>query len=229
MGEKESFKIVMAGGAGDMARVSARMMLALLDDCRIVIADLDAAKAERVAKLYGTPQVTACHIDIFDPSLMRETIRGADLVVNATGPLFRTGRPVLEACIDEKVNYMDYGDTYEASEDMLRLDERAKGAGISAVMCCGSVPGLASVLVRALVQRLDRAENIDIAWMTGGTPQRGEVERGGRALTEHMLFESTGTCKILKDGPHLQGGLRIFGIPSGRVHPWGRGWRRIGR
>jgi len=201
--DKEAHKIMMVGGAGDMSRVSIQKLLNLSEACQITIADINRDKAERVARLYQTPRVTACAVDVHDPGMIRKVVKDSDLVVNATGPLYRTGRPVLQACIDERVNYMDYGDTFEASEDMLQLQEEAKNAGITAMICCGLIPGLMSVIVRAFALRMDQAESIDLAWMTGATPEKEDVERGGEALVEHMLFECMGTCKTFKEGAWL--------------------------
>ena len=48
---------MMVGGAGDMARVTTKMMLSLFKEGQIVIVDIDLDKAKRVAALFGTPQV----------------------------------------------------------------------------------------------------------------------------------------------------------------------------
>lgn len=48
---------MMVGGAGDMARVTTKMMLSLFEEGQIVIADIDLDKAKHVAALFGTPQV----------------------------------------------------------------------------------------------------------------------------------------------------------------------------
>ena len=50
--------------------------------------------------------------------------------------------------------------------------------------------------------RLERVERIALAWVTGSTPKRPGVERGGRAVIEHMLHESTGMTVTFDNGRH---------------------------
>ncbi len=57
MSQQNSYIIMMVGGAGDMARVTTKMMLSLFEEGQIVIADIDLDKAKHVAALFGTPQV----------------------------------------------------------------------------------------------------------------------------------------------------------------------------
>ena len=79
-----------------------------------------------------------------------EVVRGSTLVVNAAGPFFRMGPPALEACMDERVNYLDIGDDFEAAGLLLAFDRAARAAGITALQCAGLTPGLWNVVVRSL-------------------------------------------------------------------------------
>ena len=120
------YRIIIIGGAGDMAQVAARTFLSQIGDVRLVLADYDLAKAEKVAASYGSPEVEAAFVDIYDPAVLREVIRGSDLVANCTGPYYRTGRPVVEACMDEKVNYIDLGDDEDSALELLACTNRPK-------------------------------------------------------------------------------------------------------
>lgn len=213
--------IVVIGGAGDMARVAAGRLLSLVDDCRILLADRDLAKAERRAQRLG-PAVSAVRVDIFDESGLREVIRGHDLTINATGPYNRTGRPVLEACIDEGVDYIDFGDEDVAAEQLLALDEAAREAGITAFICAGIAPGVVNLVVKKCVSQLDEVGDVEVAWVSGAnSPGPGE-ERGGGAVIEHMLFESVGETTSLREGepvpiPNFQRAHEVdFPKPLGR-------------
>jgi len=197
-------RVTIVGGAGDMARVVARDLVARRSRLELVLADRDVAKAERVAAALGLPGARVGAVDVFDPARVREVIRGSTLVVNATGPYFRTGPPVLEACLDEGVAYLDLGDDFEAADVLLAFDRAARAAGVTALVCAGLTPGLWNVLVRSLVERLDQVERIALAWVTGSTPKRPGVERGGRAVLEHMLHEASGMTVTIRDGRRRQ-------------------------
>ena len=204
------YRITIIGGAGDMAQVAARTFLSLIADCRLVLADFNRDKAEKVAASYASPDVEAAFVDIYDPAVLCEVIRGSDLVANCTGPYYRTGRPVVEACIDEKVNYIDLGDDEESALELLDLHERAKEAGIAALICCGVAPGLVNVVAKECAQQLDEVENIDLAWVTGSTPPEEGKERGGAAVFEHMVHACMGKCGTIRDGKRVE-------IPSFRI------------
>ena len=109
------YRITIIGGAGDMAQVAAGTFLSQIEEIRLVLADYDLARAEKVAASYAAPQVEAAFVDIYDREVLREVIRGSDLVANCTGPYYRTGRPVVEACMDEKVDYIDLGDDEDSA------------------------------------------------------------------------------------------------------------------
>ena len=197
-------RIVVVGGAGDMARVAAEKLLETAGDCTIVLADRNVDKAEKVARSFGSPYVEAARVDLFDPAGLRSLITGSDLVANCAGPYFRTARPVAEACIHEKVNYIDLGDDEESATELLRLDEQAREAGITALMCCGVAPGLVNVIVRHCALQMDEMENVDIAWVTGSTPKKDGEEKGGEAVLEHMLHACMGTCITYRDGKRVE-------------------------
>ena len=193
-----------------MAQVAAKTFLAMIGDCRLVLADYDLAKASNIAALLDPDRTEAVFADIYDPDVLREAIRGSDLVANCTGPYYRTGRPVVEACIEEKVNYIDLGDDEESALELLALDEKAREAGITALICCGVAPGLVNVVARECALQLDEVESIDLAWVTGSTPPKEGKEKGGAAVFEHMVHACMGKCGTIREGKRIE-------IPSFRI------------
>ncbi len=47
-------KVVVVGGAGDMARVAVTKLLILVEDCEILLADFDVEKAKQRAEGFGS-------------------------------------------------------------------------------------------------------------------------------------------------------------------------------
>ena len=197
-------RVVIIGGAGDMARVAAGQLLAMYDDIRLVIADIRGEKAGKAREKLGAERVETAIVDIFDPDGLKEAIRGCDLVMNATGPYYRTGRPVLEACIEEGVNYIDLCDDEESATDMLGIDVRASEAGITAFICGGLAPGLVNVLVLYLAGEMDEVESVELAWVTGSTPPKEGRQKGGAAVIEHMIHCCTGECVTIRNGRRVK-------------------------
>ncbi len=197
-------RIVIVGGAGDMARVAAEKLLEILDDVHVVLADLNEEKAGRVARSLRSAKVESAGVDLFDPPGLQRLIHKSDLVANCAGPYFRTARPVAEACIREKVNYIDLGDDEESATELLALDGAAREAGVTILICCGVAPGLVNVIFRGCAMQMEEVENVDIAWVTGSTPPREGEKKGGEAVLEHMLHACLGNCLTFRDGRHVQ-------------------------
>jgi hypothetical protein len=96
---------------------------------------------------------------------LRDLAADAALVANFAGPYYRTGAAVLEACIDARCDYLDICDDADATLDLLALDGAARAAGVRALVGMGSSPGITNVLVRAAVDSLGRADEVDLCWI----------------------------------------------------------------
>ena len=192
-------RIVVLGGAGDMARVACKRLAELRQDIHMVLADRYVERARQRAAALGSA-FSAQAIDVLDPRGLRLLIRGASLVINATGPYSVLGRPALQAAIDCRADYIDFSDECEAAELMLGLHHEAQEAGITALIGAGIAPGLVNVLVRALTGRLDEADAAQVAWVTGASPRRPGQTGDGRAVIEHMLHSCTGETFTVRDG-----------------------------
>jgi saccharopine dehydrogenase (NAD+, L-lysine-forming) len=114
-----------------------------------------------------------------EPERLREIVAGARLVINCAGPFYRTGTAVLDACIDGQTDYLDICDDADATLTLLERDEAARSAGVHALIGMGSSPGVTNVLVRAAVDALGRADEVDIAWVV-------DIEDVSNAAIQHF-------------------------------------------
>jgi saccharopine dehydrogenase-like NADP-dependent oxidoreductase len=152
-------------------------------------------------------------VDIFDRRVLAEVISGAHLVVNCTGPYYRTAKPVLEACIAGGTDYVDMCDDEDSALSMLVLDREAHERGVTALICCGIAPGLLNVLARAAASELDEFEDIELAWVSGQAPPAEDRPAGSVGVIEHMLHCCVGMCATIRDG----GRTYIPAFKEGRV------------
>ena len=192
--------VVVVGGGGDMARVAVTKLLALDEDCRLTLADRDTNGAERLSRELGGGRLAVRHVDIFDPGLLREVLSGARLVMNCTGPYYRTARPVLEACVECGVDYVDMCDDEDSALSLLELDDEAREKGITSLICCGIAPGLVNVLARSAADTLDEVSEIELAWVSGQTPPAEGRPTGSVGVIEHMLHCCVGDCATVRGG-----------------------------
>jgi saccharopine dehydrogenase-like NADP-dependent oxidoreductase len=145
-------------------------------------------------------------LDITDEQELRKAIRQVDVVMNSAGPFFRFGVPVLIAAIDEGKHYSDICDDWQPTVEMLKLSERAKQAGVTAVIGLGASPGIVNLLCVKAATALDKADTIVSAWKLSGAvneddgftapPTEGHVD----AAAVHLMHCLSEKIRVLRNG-----------------------------
>jgi len=80
-----------------------------------------------------------CEVRAFglgDPAALREGLRGAAVVLHCAGPFSATAAPMLRACLEARVHYLDVSGEIAVLEHALLLDASARQAGIA--LCPGA-------------------------------------------------------------------------------------------
>ncbi len=188
-------KVVALGGCGAMGRAAVKALLKLDAAEEVVIADLDVVRATAFAESCGAG-VSAHQVDIEDDASLARAFEGADLVMNTVGPFFRFGPRVLEACIEQGCHYADINDDPAPTLDMLALDERARAAGMTAVIGMGASPGLTNLLAVLAMAELDATDTIYTGWELDSA----RPESGKSAAMIHGTEQLTGTIRVWTGG-----------------------------
>lgn len=189
-----SNRIVFIGAAGEMCRVAIERFAAADRDAELVLCDIRPELLEPlVARLPG--RVSVQRVDLFDQNSLRAVVNGAALVVLGAGPYIRTSEPVVNACLEAGVPYLDFDDDVESTQHALTLDDKAKAAGIPIYVGCGSSPGMSNVMAVDAASELDTVETIDLCWVVGD--ERPGI---GRAVLEHFLHITAGDCLTWENG-----------------------------
>jgi lysine 6-dehydrogenase len=134
--------------------------LALDGEYEVVVADL---AEENLARAREFPRVTARRADLSSRGEIETVIETADVVVGAVPG--RLGLAMLETVIEAGKPIADIS---FAPEDPLGLDERAKAAGVTAVVDCGVSPGLSNLAIGRAASQLDEVD--DVVIFVGGLP-----------------------------------------------------------
>jgi saccharopine dehydrogenase-like NADP-dependent oxidoreductase len=190
-------KIVIIGGGGHVARAAAKAIQAQDAVTRIVFADIDAAAAEESAAALGDLG-QAIQLDVRNPAMLADVLKGARCVANLAGPYFEFGPLVLQAAIDAKVDYFDICDDWEP---------KAEAAGITAVLGMGSSPGASNLLAKTAMDRLDLVDKVYTLWQAG-EPDMDFVDahadhrnpRRASAALVHGVMQMTGTIRAFQGG-----------------------------
>lgn len=204
-------RVVVTGGAGDMGRTLCAQLAASDRVGRVVVADRDGEAAERVAaelSRSSAGRLEAADVDLLDGDATRKLLSDADFVANAAGPFFRLGVPTLEAAIAAGTPYLDICDDPEPTERMLELDERAREAGVAAVIGMGASPGLSNLLARRAADRLDRVIDCYTVWPLDGAGEGAEDALDSArpasgpppAAVVHLMQQISGRIRVVEAG-----------------------------
>ena len=187
-------RISVLGGAGHIGSGVVRELVKRAPDVEVVIADKNLEEAKRlVAELGG--KASAEPVDASNPKSLVRVMEGMDVVINTVGPYYVYGAKVLKAAIDAKTNFVDIDDDYDATKACLGLHEKARRAGITAIVGLGATPGLTNVLAKYGSEKLDKVDEIHTSWAwTSIDPFMGP------AIIAHYFHASTGDVPTYRDG-----------------------------
>lgn len=197
-------KVIVIGGAGDMGRVACETATADQEISKVIIADRDGAKARELADELGS-KCSAIELDVTNESDLREAISQVDIVLNTVGPFYLFGPPVLRAAIAEKKHYADIADDWEPTWEMLKLDDAAKAAGITAIVGIGASPGVSNLLAATAYKQLDTVESLHTVWRGGvgvpKAPERREDLKPAAAI-DHWIHSLSDPIRIWRNGQY---------------------------
>jgi saccharopine dehydrogenase (NAD+, L-lysine-forming) len=136
-------------------------------------------------------------VDLTDSKMIKDAIKGVDVVLNCSGPFYRLGPIIVKAVIDSKIDYVDVCDDLDATQKLLEMHDEAKKADISVLIGMGSSPGVANLLAKFCSDHmLDEVDSIDILHAHGGEPSEGA------AVVAHRIHSMTSPIPMFLDGKY---------------------------
>jgi saccharopine dehydrogenase-like NADP-dependent oxidoreductase len=152
-------------GVGAQGSTIARRMDEHPNVSEIICADYDRRAAEELSKLLN--KARPLQLDASDVKNVIEAADGCDLVVN--GLPLEYDLNVMEAALAVNASYMDMAGPMEdigfvESYQLIFSEwhEKFKERGLTAIVGCGSSPGLANIMARESVDKLDACDTIAI-------------------------------------------------------------------
>jgi len=206
-------KALVLGGCGAQALPAVEDLIASEDISQVTIGDIDQEKADQLAAKLKSPKLSTLKIDVNDHTGLVGCMKGADVILNCTGPYHLLGVKVLKAAIEAGKHYVDYCDDYDATLDMLELDGAAKKKGVTAIIGLGASPGLCNLIAKHGADKLDSTDEIRIFWVIA----EGEPE--GPAVLDHMFHMVSGDVPQFLNGelvnvPGLSGEEEVVDFPA---------------
>src|ERR671938_145915 len=154
-------RVIVLGGCGEMGSEATRDLARTSDFAEIVIADIDLAKAQKLAAELGGGRVRAERVDVSDEQSLSEQLKGFDVVANCT--TYHFGMTATRAAIRAGVNYLDLGGLFNTPKQ-LTLDGEARAAGLTVCLGCGATPGVTNLMARRAADQLDEVSEVHVAF-----------------------------------------------------------------
>jgi saccharopine dehydrogenase-like NADP-dependent oxidoreductase len=201
-------KIVALGGAGRYFQPALETLAASDLVNEITVAGRRFASAEAAAAQAGA-KGRAVEIDARDKTALTALAAQADLLINVTGPYFKTLLPVLRAAIAAGTHYLDYSEDGATVAAALALDEEAKAAGVLALLGMGEAPGINNLVAMEVCRHLDRAHDLTFGWIEDvetifgeADESLAEIEASGRVsgALQAVLHYCSGPIKTYREG-----------------------------
>jgi len=135
---------------------------------RPVLAGRSAAPVQALAQELGCPW------RVFD--LAKPELEGVRAVLHCAGPFSYTSAPMVRACLEARVHYLDITGEIVVFESVFRRDAEAKERGIVLLPGVGFDVVPTDCLAAALKEKLPDATELWLAFWSSGTVSRGTLK-----------------------------------------------------
>lgn len=210
-------KVLALGGSGDMGRMAIAVLLESPNITSITVADKNYERAQHLVDLIGSDKLKAVGIDVTEKDKLMELISSHDFVMNTVGPFYKFGVMILDTVIEAKKPYADICDDWKPTLDLLKMDDKAKKAGISAIIGIGASPGITNLMAVMACSKLDEIDDLITAWGYGGGEGVGSKPKYfveprkfykefkdkpviANAATMHLFYETVEDIPTFNDG-----------------------------
>ena len=172
----------------------------LASGVRPVLAGRNAESVRALAEPHGLDWRVAA---LDDRAALDAALAGASVVIHCAGPFSRTSRPMADACLRNRVHYLDITGEIGVFEALAARDAEAKAAGVMLLPGAGFDVVPSDCLAAHLKRRLPAATSLTLAFHGGtglsrgtattmaenaGSP--GAVRRGGRIVAVPPAWRS---------------------------------------
>lgn len=216
-------RILILGGAGLMSAGTARDLLSNLSAGveRVVAADANPERLVVLKQSLPDPRLQTCVFDVNDRGRLQSLLADCDLCINGVPTFAGFQMVIFEACLEAKRPYVDYGGMGVYTVRQKAEHEKWKDAGATAVIGLGSDPGLSNIICRAVADRLDRIDRINLYWAATKIGLESPVLVPPYSIST-VLAEYANPSQQFLDGRlqevPAQAGAETIDLPE----PWGR-------
>jgi saccharopine dehydrogenase-like NADP-dependent oxidoreductase len=216
-------RILIVGGAGLMSAGTARDLLSPLSSgiTSITAADANAGGLAALQKSLSDPRLHTHLFDVNDRAALMSLLADCDVCINGVPTFAGFQMAIFEACLEAKRTYVDYGGMGVYTVRQKAEHDNWKRAGVTAVIGLGSDPGLSNIICRAVADRLDRIDRINLYWAATKIGPESPVLVPPYSIST-VLAEYANPSQQFLEGRlqevPAQAGVETIELPQ----PWGR-------
>ncbi len=215
--------LTMLGGAGMMSKGIIKDLLsdrAIIDIAEIRVCDTARDRMEALQTQMGDPRISLHDLNVTDPAAMQSVLQGADICINGVPTMAGHQMTIFDAALTAGVDYVDLGGLGTYTVKQMGWHHRFAEAGVVAVLGVGSDPGLSNVICRAVADKLDEIDKINLYWAAEYAGPESPVLRPPYSVST-VLAEYADPCVQFLNGRHVecapQTGKEVIDLPA----PWG--------
>jgi len=179
--------ILIYGAAGYTGKLIAAA--AAREGARPILAGRNLEKVRSVAEPLG---LAARAFDLVDPGRIDAAIKDVSVVLCVAGPFSATSRPMVDACVRNRVHYLDITGEIDVFEAAAARSAEAKARGVTLLPGVGFDVVPSDCLAAHLKRRLPDANDLKLFLSLGANMSRGTAKTMVEAI-------ATGT-RLRRDG-----------------------------
>jgi saccharopine dehydrogenase-like NADP-dependent oxidoreductase len=131
---------------------------------KVVAADANPDRLAALKQSLSDPRLQTRVFDVNDRTALLSLLADCDLCINGVPTFAGFQMAIFGACLEAKRPYVDYGGMGVYTVRQKAEHNKWRDAGVTAVIGLGSDPGLSNIICRAVADRLDRIDRINLYW-----------------------------------------------------------------
>ena len=222
-GSQRELTVAVLGAAGTIAPAIVHDLAQSPEVGRMLLLDLDGARAAAVAAEHAADKASAHAVDARAEHDLATALRDVDVLVNTAS--YRVNLDAMRACLSAGCSYIDLGGLYWMTGRQQELAGEFERAGLLAVLGIGSSPGKTNLMAQRAIRQFGTGagavESIEVV-AGGRDPQATDDGRLRPPYAiQTLLDELTLAPVVIRDGqpseiePLQSGGIVDFGEPIG--------------
>src|SRR5690625_1671078 len=158
-------------GSGLMGKEAARDLVLSEGVSAVGLADIDLERAQKVVGQLNSDKLKAYQVNASDEEELANYMKQFDVIINAL--FYSFNEIVARTAIKVGVHSVDLGGHIgQVTDNVLKLTDKAKEAGVTIVPDLGVAPGMINILAGYGASQMDNPKSIKL--YVGGIPVRPE-------------------------------------------------------